>query len=136
MNLKTIILVCIGFLCLAAGAVGLLLPVWPTTPFVLLSAACFSSTPRLRSRIIKIPFFKEHIENYEHRTGLGRKTLVISLVWLWGALFISALLTDIRYSPLLICVGAAVTCHLSWMAKSRNPEPEDTSEHKTDRKQE
>jgi len=118
LQLKTFLLTGLGFVFLGLGAIGLLLPVWPTTPFVLVSVACFSSAPRVKSRIVKIPFFREHIENYEHRTGLSHKTVWISMVWLWGMLFLSMfLLKSFWISVFLLMVGAAVTTHILWMAK-------------------
>ncbi|NLF34909.1 MAG: DUF454 domain-containing protein [Clostridiales bacterium] len=120
MQLKTIFLTGLGFLFLGFGAVGVLLPVWPTTPFVLLSVACFSSAPRIKARIMKLSFFREHIENYEHRQGLSHKTIGISLGWLWGMLLLSMALTRTAWvSLLLFLVGLAVTCHILWMAKGR-----------------
>ena len=99
------------------GAIGLLLPVWPTTPFVLVSVACFSSAPRVRCWINKNPFFKAYIESYEHKAGLSRKTVWISIVWLWGMLFLSMFLIHrFRISVFLFLVGAAVTTHILWMA--------------------
>ncbi|MDD4774534.1 MAG: hypothetical protein PHZ09_13180 [Eubacteriales bacterium] len=69
---------------------------------------------------MKIPFFSEHIENYTRRTGLRRKTLLLSLGWLWGMLLISMFFIGSgRIILLLSCVGAAVTCHLLWIARGR-----------------
>ena len=120
MRVKIILLTGAGFLFLGLGAIGLLLPVWPTTPFALISAACFSCTPRLRAQIMKISFFREHIENYECRTGLSRKTIIISLSYLWGMLFLSMLLIQTSWiSFLLFSIGIAVTSHILWMAKAR-----------------
>lgn len=120
MRIKTILLTGLGFLFLGLGAVGLLVPVWPTTPFVLLCAACFSGTPRLRARIMKIAFFREHIENYENRTGLTRKTVAVSLGYLWGMLLLSMLLISKAWVVGLLCaIGAAVTIHILCVARAR-----------------
>lgn len=73
MKLKIIILTFLGFVFLFMAFIGLFLPIWPTTPFVLVSVGCFSSTPRIKNKIMKISFFKEHIENYECRKGLSKK---------------------------------------------------------------
>jgi uncharacterized membrane protein YbaN (DUF454 family) len=127
MQLKTILLTILGFIFLGLGAIGLLLPVWPTTPFVLLSIACFSSAPRIKARIMKIPLFREHIENYEHRTGLSRKTVFCSLIWLWGMLLLSmALIRTIWVILLLLVVGIAVTSHILWMARASNRKKPET----------
>ncbi len=121
MHFKTALLVSLGFIFLGLGAIGLLLPVWPTTPFVLLSAACLSSSPRIKARIVKIPFFREHIENYQKRTGLTPKIIWISLIWLWGMLFISIILLNILWiRALLFLIGFAVTIHILWMSKAKD----------------
>lgn len=121
MQLKTILLTGLGFLFLGLGAIGLLLPVWPTTPFVLVSVACFSSAPHIKAQIMKISFFREHIENYESRTGLSRKTVWISMSWLWGMLLLSMVLLKTSWiSCLLFLVGAAVTSHILWMARAKD----------------
>ena len=120
LQFRIILLTGFGFIFLALGAIGLLLPVWPTTPFVLLSAACFSCTPRLRAQIMKIPFFKEHIENYEHKTGLSRKTVIISLSYLWGMLLFSMLiLKNVWIACLLLFIGTSVTIHILCIAKAK-----------------
>ncbi len=120
MSLKTILLTGLGFLFLGLGAIGLLLPLWPTTPFVLVSVVCFSASPRMQGRIMKIPFFREHVENYQCRAGLSRKTVYLSLGWLWGMLLLSmALLETLWFSLLLFFIGIAVTGHILCMAKAK-----------------
>jgi len=111
LQLKTFLLTELGFFFLGLGVIGLLLPVWPTTPFVLLSVACFSSAPRIKARIMKVSFFREHIENYEQRKGLTKKTFWTSIVWLWGMLCLSMILiSNVWISILLFLIGLAVTC--------------------------
>lgn len=121
--IKILLLTALGFIFLGLGAIGLFLPVWPTTPFVLLSVACFSSAPRIKARIMKISFFREHVENYENRTGLKKKTVGISLIWLWGMMGISMILVkNPWFTFLLSMIGVAVTAHILFMARSRDRE--------------
>jgi len=121
LQLKTLLLTALGFVFLGMGAIGIVLPVWPTTPFVLVSVACFSSTPHIKARILKIPVFREHIENYERRTGLPRKTVRTSLIWLWGTLLISmVLIREVWIIAFLILVGVSVTLHILAIAKPKH----------------
>lgn len=129
MRIKNVLLTGLGFICLGMGTIGLLLPIWPTTPFVLLATACFSTSPRIRARIMKYSFFREHVENYENRNGLSRKTVFISLIWLWSMLMLSAvLLMRIWPASLLCVVGIAVTIHLVLMAKPKGVKKEKKDE--------
>lgn len=121
MQLKVILFTGLGFVFLALGFIGLFLPIWPTTPFVLVAAACFSVNPKIQSQIMKIKFFREHYENYQNRVGLPRKNVIVSLSWLWGTLILSMILIKSYWALLLILVGIAVTWHILHMA---NPHKE------------
>ena len=118
MKIKNSLLCGVGFLMLTLGAIGLFLPVWPTTPFVLIASGCFAYTPALYARIIKIPFVSEYIKYYRNRTGISGRTVAVSLIFLWGMLFVSALHVG---KPWILCllalIGIAVTVHIVWIAK-------------------
>ena len=67
---------------------------------------------------MQISFFREHIENYGCRTGLSRKTVCLSMGWLWGMLLLSiVMLKSFWISLLLVLIGVAVTIHILRMAK-------------------
>lgn len=120
MQIKSFILTSLGFSFLGLGAVGLLLPIWPTTPFVLASFACFSASFKHRARILRISFFRAYIENYEHGKGLSKRTFWISLIWLWGMLVLSMIITRTLWLTLLLTfIGLAVTIHIIWVSKAR-----------------
>lgn len=119
--MSKIILPFFGFLFLTLGAIGIFLPIWPTTPFVLLGVACFSSTPRIKLWIMKNRFFKEHINNYEKRNGLSLKIFLTSIIWLWSMLILSIILVwKMNYTILFVLIGLFVTIHLIIMSKPRN----------------
>lgn len=118
--MKSIIVIGLGYVFLCIAVIGIVIPIWPTTPFVLISVACFSSSPNMRNRILRFPFFKEHIENYSNKKGLSKKTLITSLVWLWGMLGLSMLwMNKPSMIHLLGFIGFSVTIHLLMMSKAR-----------------
>lgn len=118
--MKNILLTGSGIVFLLLAAIGLFIPIWPTTPFVLLAAGCLSTAPRLQQKVLKIPFFKEHIENYQTRQGLSKKTFITSLVFLWGMLILSMILKkQLWFTLLLSAVGIGVTIHIVWISKRR-----------------
>lgn len=120
MKVSIIIKLIIGFLALILGAIGLLLPVWPTTPFVLLALGCFSATPRIQRKILRIRFFKAYYESYTKGSGLPRQTVIASLSFLWGMLLLSSVLVQgATVISILSLVGIAVTIHILWIARTK-----------------
>lgn len=123
MNIRTILLTGAGLLLLALGAIGVFLPVLPTTPFVLAGVGCLSGTPKLRAKVLQISFFREYFENYQNRNGLSTRIVIKSLVYLWGMLLISMVLSGkIWVICLLPVIGICVTWHILYMAKPRKKE--------------
>ncbi len=121
MIVKNMILILFGFILLILGAIGIFLPILPTTPFFIGAAACFSCAPKLTAQLMRIPLFNKYIHNYKHRTGLPRKTVVVSLVFLWVTLLISCILTMSIWIILLLgVIGICVTVHILIISKPRS----------------
>lgn len=120
MKLTLILKVVLGFMALLLGAIGIFLPVWPTTPFVILAIGCFSSTPKIQAKILKISFFREYYESYTKGQGLKKSTVAGSLLFLWIMLIISAIAVDKLFvSLILLVVCISVTVHILWMSRDK-----------------
>ena len=62
----------LGLLALALGVLGVVLPVLPTTPFMLLAAGCFAkSSPRLQHWLITHRVFGPPLRNWEERGAIA-----------------------------------------------------------------
>lgn len=60
------LLLFMGFVCLLLGAIGVVLPILPTTPFVLLAAYCFSkSSKRFHRMLLEHRIFGSLISDWE-----------------------------------------------------------------------
>jgi uncharacterized membrane protein YbaN (DUF454 family) len=113
--MKKIILKIAGCLCLILGGIGIFLPVWPTTPFVLLAAGAFgASSPKMYAWLEHNKIFGEYIRGYRDKTGISLRTFVYSEIFLWVMLIVSAVLVHhLHVRIVLAVVGIAVTIHLS-----------------------
>jgi uncharacterized membrane protein YbaN (DUF454 family) len=82
----------LGLTSLALGIAGVVLPLLPTTPFVLLAAYCFArSSPRLHDWLLANRTFGPLILNWEqHRAIAPRAKLlaVLSMAAVFGASFL------------------------------------------------
>ncbi|MFD2923795.1 YbaN family protein [Halobacillus naozhouensis] len=84
-------LIIIGTLSLALGIIGIVLPLIPTTPFLLLSAACFvRSSNRLYQWLIHNKWFGSYIQNFRAGKGIPLKAKVIGVATLWISIIYSA----------------------------------------------
>ncbi|MDL2323883.1 YbaN family protein [Ruminococcaceae bacterium OttesenSCG-928-A16] len=121
--MKVVLLTALGLLSLALGIVGIFIPILPTTPFMLLATGCLGATPRLRKKIMEAPFLKDYFGRYRREKKLPAKTVVCSLVFLWGMLALSIIKVAVLWvDVLLVLVGLAVTVHILFMYIHQPPE--------------
>jgi hypothetical protein len=84
MNFPKPLLVSIGIVCVGLGSAGIVLPLVPTTPFLLLAAACFAkSSDRFHAWLLGHRRFGPVIRNYREKGGITRKARAIALSLLW-----------------------------------------------------
>jgi len=114
MNIKKLVLIILGFVSLTLGVIGIVLPLLPTTPLVLLSAACFSmSNKKLESWILRSRIFGPFIENYRTGSGIRRFHKIATIIYLWLGLITSmVIIKTIWIYVVLGIVGTGVTIHL------------------------
>jgi uncharacterized membrane protein YbaN (DUF454 family) len=71
----------LGLLFLALGAAGLVLPILPTTPFVLLAAWFFAnSSEEWHRRLLESELFGPMIRNWEAGRCISRRTKIVGLL--------------------------------------------------------
>jgi uncharacterized membrane protein YbaN (DUF454 family) len=109
---KFILLLC-GGICLGLAALGMFVPILPTTPFVLLAAGCFSGYPAIYARISKIRFFRVYLECYKDGTPIPPRMRIGSISILWALLIGSMCMAKVPMMLVVLpIVGVAVTVHL------------------------
>lgn len=121
MEIKRLFYLSLGTTFLGIGAVGMVLPLLPTTPFVLVSVFCFGKSSKRAERwVSNNRYFGSYIENYKSNKGVPLDVKLRSIGFLWVTLIISALIfsTNIYLPILLTIVGIAVTTHI-WLLKTR-----------------
>lgn len=115
---KKIMLSACGLMAVALGTAGIFLPLLPTTPFLLLAAACFfRSSERLYNWLIAHKRFGRVIRQYREHHAISRRTRLATLLLLWGTLAFSGLvaLEALWARMLLLAVGIGVSLHLLGM---------------------
>ena len=73
-----------GSISLALGIIGIFLPLLPTTPFLLLTAACYArGSERLHNWLLNNKLFGKYIRNYREGKGIPARSKVLALTLLW-----------------------------------------------------
>lgn len=83
-----------GLLALGTGIVGIVVPLLPTTPFVILAAFCFArSNPRLEAWLLRHPRFGPMIRAWRARRVIPLRAkqlawtmMVVGSAWSWWVL--------------------------------------------------
>lgn len=70
-----------GFVFLGLGTLGVVLPLLPTTPFILLSAACFArSSEKWHRWLLANSTFGPMIRNWEENRCISRRVKIIGIL--------------------------------------------------------
>ncbi|MDR3287139.1 MAG: YbaN family protein [Prevotellaceae bacterium] len=120
--MKKVTYIFLGCLAVALGAVGVVTPVLPTTPFLLLATFLFTrSSPRLNKYLLNNRIFGKFLTNYFENKPISVRSKLTSIAFLWlalGATFYFAGLSKTLIIILLI-IGMGVTAHISMLGKYR-----------------
>ena len=105
----------VGTISLILGAIGIVLPVLPTTPFLLLALACYlRSSEKMTYWILHNKYFGKYIRNYKEGKGIPLKTKLVALTILWVTIIYSAffIIPILIVQIILFVIATAVTIHL------------------------
>lgn len=114
-SMKKIFLISVGFLSLALGIVGIVLPILPTTPFLLLSAACFlRSSHSLHSRLTNHRILGNYIKSFQHYRAISVRAKFSSILTLWLTISFSAffVVPFVWLKIALFLIAAGVTIYI------------------------
>jgi hypothetical protein len=93
--LKLFWLIC-GILSLALGVIGIVLPLLPTTPFVLLAAALFAkSSKTFYDYLVNSQYFGPIIKNWHETRTIPSKVIFVSVLFMSISIFLSMMLFKI-----------------------------------------
>ncbi len=110
-----ILFIILGSLTLGLGVAGIFLPVLPTTPFLLLTAALWCrASPRLYGWLLNNRYLGGYIRNWREHRAIPLRAKIVSVVVLWATILLSAFLAVSSWwlRGILFVVAIGVTIHI------------------------
>ncbi len=114
-NIYKLLLIITGSLFLVLGTIGIVVPVLPTTPFLLLTALCYAkSSEKFYNWLINNRVFGTYIKNYRDGKGIPVRVKLFAISLLWVAILISAFFAveNNALKILLIVIAILVSIHI------------------------
>lgn len=119
---KRRLLIGAGTLSTGLGIIGIFVPILPTTPFLLLAAACYMrSSERFYQWLTNNRVFGAYVRNYIEGRGMPRRIKVFTILLLWVGIGLSIAFgvqnTVVRI--VLVCIAIGVTAHIALIRRRK-----------------
>ena len=106
--------IALGITFIILGVIGIMLPLLPTTPFLLLASALFiKSSEKLYSWLLNQRMLGPYLKNFMEKRAIPLRAKITSIALMWAAIIYSIILT--AYTALhiiLIITASGVTAYI------------------------
>ena len=119
-----VLLVVLGTVACLLGVVGIVVPLLPTTPFLLLAAALYCrSSPRLYDRLLRHRRLGAYIRHFREERALPLRVKVVSVSLVWLTLSYAAWEAEAwgAWRWLLLLLALGVSLHVLRFPTLRRP---------------
>ena len=115
----------LGFLALGIGLIGVILPILPTTPFLLVTSFCFAKgSERFHTWFTNSNIYKKHLESFVKERAMTLKQKVVLLSFVNFMLAFPLILVDVL--PMRITIIVLIIIKLYYFTfKVRTISPEE-----------
>jgi uncharacterized protein len=104
------LLITCGVIALVLGLIGVVLPLVPTTPFLLVASACFlRGSQRLHDWLTNHPVFGCYLRDYHAGLGVPMRMKLVALATIWVSIPGSVAIMYLKLGPGALWAGIAIT---------------------------
>lgn len=113
--MKKVLLKIIGTISLGLGIIGIVLPILPTTPFLLLSLTCYAkSSDRLYNFVLSNKYLAPYVEGFISDSGIPVKIKIkaISMIWIAIGSTVLFFINKIYLRLMLLMIASVVSLYI------------------------
>lgn len=116
------LLLAVGWIALALGCIGVLLPVLPTAPFLLVAVACFSrSSPAMAARLYRLPVAGRYLRDWqEGGISPGMKWAALGALWASAFVMLVTVAKTALAKTVVLALTVLVSLHFVWLPVRRS----------------
>lgn len=104
-SIKKYIYIIVGLISVVLGAIGVILPILPTTPFLLLASYCFAKgSDRFNNWFINTKLYKKHLESFVKERAMTLKEKICLLAFADFMLAFPLIILDSLFMKIFIVV--------------------------------
>ncbi len=110
-----VLLLIVGWLSVVLGVIGIFLPVMPTTPFLLLAAACFMRTsPKFYNWLVGHPKLGKYLVYYLEGKGIPLKAKIYTIALMAISMSVTTYIVPVTEIKILLpLVGVLVALYIA-----------------------
>ncbi|NIF56879.1 DUF454 family protein [Enterobacter sp. Ap-916] len=113
--MKRLILLIIGWLAVVLATLGVILPLLPTTPFLLLAAWCFArSSPRFHHWLLYRSWFGSYLRHWQTHRAMPRGSKPKAILFILATFALSLWLVKIVWVRILLLVILCALLIFMW----------------------
>jgi uncharacterized membrane protein YbaN (DUF454 family) len=111
-----------GMLSMSLGVVGIVLPLLPTTPFMILAAWCFArSSPRLREKLVNSRMFGPSLQHWQRERAIARRAKISASVLMSALILLSIVMGFSIWVVVLQLLAAVGVLMFIWSRPDAGP---------------
>ena len=113
----------LGFLALGIGLIGVILPILPTTPFLLVTSFCFArGSERFHTWFTNSNIYKKHLESFVKERAMTLKQKVVLLSFVNFMLAFPLILVDVLHMRITIILIIIKLYYFTFKVRTISPE--------------
>jgi len=120
-----VVFIILGHLFTGLAVLGAILPLVPTTPFLLAAAACYSrGSQRFYNWLFTNRWFGHYLSDYKSGRGISLQVKIVALLFMWPPVLFSVIFI-VPYLAVqigMILLSLAISIHILWIKTKKKQE--------------